>query len=114
MKLPNHKKLIVEKSKITDYLLSEEKSGGKSAFYMAFGFEREDWLTLKEALLQHASSHEITHSSETLHGIKYIIEGEMQTPDGRSPQVRSVWIVDTGKDVPRLVTAYPLEGEKHD
>lgn len=35
----------------------------------------------------------------------------MLTPDGRLPQVRSVWIVDSGKEVARLVTAYPLESE---
>jgi hypothetical protein len=111
VKLPNLDNMLVEKAKITDYLLSEEKSGGKSAFYMAFGFTLADWVILKEALIQHASTHEVTRSSETSHGIKYIIEGEMQTPEGRSPQVCSVWIVDTGKDAPRLVTAYPLEGE---
>lgn len=38
----------------------------------------------------------------------------MQSPDGRLPQVRAVWIVDTGKDTPRLVTAYPLGGKAHD
>jgi len=30
-------------------------------------------------------------------------------PDGRSPLVRAVWLVESGEDVPRLVTAYPLE-----
>lgn len=111
MKLPNIENVLVEESKITSYLLSEENSGGKSAFFIAFGFTIEDWQILKDALIQHASSHEVKHASETKHGVKYIIEGEMQTPDSRSPQVRTVWIVDTNKDAPRLVTAYPIEGE---
>lgn len=111
MKLPTIENALVEEAKITAYLLSEENSGGKSAFFMAFGFTLDGWQILREALLQHASTHEVKGSIETRHGVKYIIEGDMQTPDGRTPRVRSVWIVDVGKDVPRLVTAYPLEGE---
>jgi hypothetical protein len=75
----------LRKPKITDYLLSEEKSGGKSAFYLAFGFILTNWEILKAALIQHATTHEVARSSETSHGIKYIIEGELQTPDRRSP-----------------------------
>ncbi len=111
MKLPHLENALVEEAKITAYLLSEENSGGKAAFFMAFGFTIDDWQRLRAALTQHAATHEIQRSSATRHGVKYIIEGDLQTPDGRSPQVRSVWIVDTGKDIPRLVTAYPLEGE---
>lgn len=110
MKLPNHENILIEEAKIIDYLLSEEKSGGKSDFFVAFGFSLAEWEHLRAALRQHAILHDVTSLSETIHGIKYIIEGEMPTPDGRSPQVRSVWIVDPGKDAPRLVTAYPLEG----
>jgi hypothetical protein len=110
-RLPNLDNLRVEKAKIAGYLLCEEKSGGKSAFCLAFGYTLTNWEILKAALIQHATTHEVVRSSETSHGIKYIIEGELQTPNGRLPQVRSVWIVDTDKDAPRLVTAYPLEGE---
>lgn len=111
MKLPNLETAVVEEAKITAYLLSEENSGGKSAFFSAFGFTLVDWRQLSSALIEHASRHEVKHISQTKHGDKYIIEGAMQTPDGRSPQVRSVWIVDVGKEAPRLVTAYPMEGD---
>jgi hypothetical protein len=32
----------------------------------------------------------------------------LQCPDGRAPQVRSVWVIDANADFPRLITAYPL------
>lgn len=111
MKLPNLEEALVEEHKLTAYLLSEEHSGGKEAFFASFGFTVADWESLRDALLQHAAACEVTSTSATPHGVKYIIEGEMPAPDGRSPQVRTVWIVDAGQDVPRLVTAYPLEGE---
>ncbi|MGZ8386029.1 MAG: DUF6883 domain-containing protein [Nitrospira sp.] len=31
------------------------------------------------------------------------------TPQGQLPLIRTVWVVDTGTDRPRLVTAYPLD-----
>ncbi len=110
MKLPNHEHALVEERKITAYLLAEEHPAGKAAFFAAFGFTLAQWHALRNALLHHAATHEVAGTSTTPHGVKYIIEGAMQTPNGRSPQVRVVWIVDVGNDAPRLVTAYPLTG----
>lgn len=31
----------------------------------------------------------------------------METPDGRTPFVRSVWFVKNAEDITRFVTAYP-------
>lgn len=111
MKLPNVEFGLIEESKITAYLLSEENSGGKSVFFAAFGFTIDAPEILRDALFIHAKTHEVTRVSETPHGIKYIVEGKIKAPDGRTPLVRSVWIVDVGREVPRLVTAYPLEGQ---
>lgn len=111
MKLPNVELGLIEERKITAYLLSEENSGGKSAFFAVFGFTLTAPEILREALFIHARTHEVTCISKTPHGIKYIVEGTIQTPDGRAPLVRSVWIVDVGREAPRLVTAYPLEGQ---
>ena len=103
---------FVERKKITAYLLSEENSGGKAAFFIAFGFNLAQPEALEQALLAHAAAHEVARVSETPHGIKYVIDGTIKSPDGRSPQVRAVWIVDRGEEVaPRLVTAYAREGE---
>jgi len=47
---------------------------------------------------------------ESLHfGPRYEVEGELAAPDGRRPQVRTVWQQDAGQVAPRLITAYPLE-----
>ncbi|MGA7501363.1 MAG: DUF6883 domain-containing protein [Isosphaeraceae bacterium] len=48
------------------------------------------------------------------HGWKYVVEGEIETPAGRSVVIRTVSIVDHGQSSPRLVTAYPLVPEKDD
>ncbi|MGH2505508.1 MAG: DUF6883 domain-containing protein [Ktedonobacterales bacterium] len=108
MRLPNLRKARVEEQKVTTYLLSDERSEGKAAFFASFGFALARWELLQDALLAHAASHEVVRAVDNPHGVKYIIEGSLTTPDGRNPLVRSVWIIETGSDAPRLVTAYPL------
>lgn len=44
---------------------------------------------------------------------QFFLEGELQTPDQRNPQIRSVWKIERGETIPLLVTAYPL-GERKD
>jgi hypothetical protein len=72
------------------------------------------WQLLAAKLIQHAAQHEVRSRTITEHDVKYVIEGELNTPGGRNPQVRTVWIIDHGKTRPRLVTAYPLKGKNYD
>ena len=109
MKPPDFEDGFIDEAKITDYLLSEENSGGKAAFFFAFVFTLGKPDTLRRALLLHAQSCEAARFSETSHGLKIIIEGELQTPDGRMPWVRSIWIIEKERTAPRFITAYPLE-----
>jgi len=108
MRLPYLQNALVEERKVCDYLLSEERSEGKAAFFVAFGFSLAQWELLRDALLSHAASHDVALREDNPHGTKYIVEGALRTPDGRNPQVRSVWIINSGAVAPRLVTAYPL------
>jgi hypothetical protein len=111
MKLPNAHLAIVEEEKITEYLLNSAHpdNGGKAAFFQKLGFNRGDWATFAEALRELADAGEVTKNVESVHGTKYIVEGRLDTPSGKSPMVRSVWIVDRGLEAPRLVTTYPHE-----
>jgi hypothetical protein len=81
MKLPNYEKAIVPSEKILDYVLSSAHPDGrhKATFFFSFGFNRESWQTLVEALRQHAALHEMTKSESTQFGERYIVEGEMHT-----------------------------------
>ena len=60
------------------------------------------------ALLRHAGDHEVEKVENSRFGTRYIIDGIIHAPDGRSPVVRSVWFTETGERIPRFVTAYPL------
>ena len=112
MMLPNAHLAIVERAKITEYLLNaaHPDNGGKSPFFRALGFAPEQWETLAAAFRQIALNSPVAQNMETRHGKKYIIHGDIKTPSGKTPIVRTVWIIETDEDVPRLVTAYPHEG----
>jgi hypothetical protein len=59
-------------------------------------------------LLTHAVTGDVVSASETAFGRKYLVQGPLSAPDGRRPNICSVWFVEIGEHAPRLVTAYPL------
>jgi hypothetical protein len=84
-------------------------NGGKAAFFLSLGFNQEDWQKLALAFRKLAARAEIAKSVETSHGCKYIVDGRIETPVGKSPAVRTIWIIDRGAEAPRLVSAYPCQ-----
>jgi hypothetical protein len=111
MKLPNAECAVVDEAKIVDYLLNPAHRYGasKARFFSRFGFQREAWQQLAVALREHACQNDVKSMKETGFGPRYEVEGELAAPDGRRPQVCTVWQVDEGQIVPRLITAYPAE-----
>lgn len=109
MKLPNADRLEVPKVKVVDYLLSSTHPQGrhKAVFFCAFGFSLSDWEQLAAALRQHGAANEVMKAEDTPFGRRYIVDGELYVPDGRRPWLRSVWFIEQGEEVPRLVTAHP-------
>jgi Domain of unknown function (DUF6883) len=109
-RLPHAEAAQVSRGKIVDYLLSASHPDGryKARFFAAFGFTAERWGELAEALRNHAIEHGTARQDDTPFGTWYTVEGELATPHGTRPTVRSVWMMDRGSTVPRLVTAYPL------
>ena len=109
MQLPNLTGAVVAPEKVHDYLLTEEpeKGRGKPGFFVRFGFVREQWEVLADALREHAERHDATEQPDPW-GTKYLITGEIESPDGRNLRILEVWLVDTGKDVPRFISARPV------
>jgi hypothetical protein len=113
MKLLNPDKLVVEREKITDYLLNPAHRYGasKARFFTHFGFRIKAWEQLAQALREHGQTHDVARTRATGFGPRYEVEGKLDCPNGRRPRVRSVWQMDEGAVAPRLITAYPLEAE---
>ena len=82
--------------------------GGKARFFTHFGFRREEWTVLADALREHARANPVADSISDADGVTYLVEGPLQTPSGRTPRIRSVWLMESGELAPRFITAYPL------
>jgi hypothetical protein len=109
MKLPNAGQALVGREKVEDYLLDSghPDNSGKAEFFEQFGFRRNEWEILADAFLALAHKAEVAQSMKSPHGQKYVIVGRIESPNGKTASVRTIWIVDKGLNIARLVTAYP-------
>ena len=110
MNLPRAEQAVVPQNKVENYLLhlGHPIGGDKARFFLRFGFGRDEWTVLADALRQHAREHPVAISVSDSDGVTYLVEGLLDTPSGRHPRVRSVWLLETGELAPRFITAYPL------
>ncbi len=109
MKLPNAERAIVAPEKIIAYLLNpaNRQNQGKAAFFLAFGFTVASWDILAAALQTQAMRYDVDGMRDDAFGVRYTITGPLETPDGRNPNVMSVWQIDAGATAPRFISAYP-------
>jgi hypothetical protein len=70
-------------------------TAAKAEFFVQLGFRRDQWEILAAALRSLAANGEVTRAAESPHGRKYVVVGRIQSPGGKSPEVRTIWIVDT-------------------
>ena len=116
MKLPNLDNAVVPTAKMAGYLLSKTHPDGrhKARFFQAYGFSLDDWQSIEHAVRQHISDHEVAKVEPSPLGTRYVVEGIIAAPDGRSPLIRTVWFVRNEEDIPQFVTAYPLRRRDDD
>ena len=106
--LPNSKNAWISSAKITQYLLSVTHPVGKSKarFFRACGYHLGNHETFMRDLLKVARTGQVTQFMHSSHGEKYVVEGDLMTPNGTNIVLRTVWIIEDGHR-PRFVTAYP-------
>ena len=111
MKLRHAHLAVVDRSKVRDYLLNSAHpdNGGKVRFFESLGFTAEHPEVLAQALRAVAHSGDVVARVTSAHGEKCVVDGLLSSHTERQApaMVRTVWIIDHGLDVPRLVTAYP-------
>ena len=109
MKLPNCKQAYIASSKISDYLLDVGHPAGqsKARFFRLVGFDESTIDKLHEGLLEIAREEDVIEVKNSIHGMKYVIDGMLSTPADRQVSIRTIWIIDAGYEIPRFVTAYP-------
>ena len=108
---PRPPAFVVPSEKLTHYLLvpTHPEGGSKARFFLGYGFSADQPEDLAAALLTHAAGAEHVGTVPGRGGIKFVFEGPLDAPNGKTPRVRSVWQIDEGADPPaRFITAVPL------
>ena len=108
MQLPNRALSIIAQEKLTEYVLNtRHKRGGTKARLLAqVGYTVQHWRRL-EADIRHGLDAEVDLVRPTEYGMRYEIRMMLQTPRGVPLTVRTIWQIDDGREVPRLITLYP-------
>ncbi len=114
--LPNAEEAHVERKKVVEYLLNVDHpdARGKAHAFHQYGFRSSRWKKFARALRNHALQHPVADTNTTPFGMKYVIEGPIQAPNGEDLHLRSVWITEAEAAAPRLVTAYPIDASETD
>lgn len=108
MQLPNASAAVIEPVKLHGYLLSSSHPIGrfKARFFSALGFTALAWADLESAIRAQHLSQDAEPGPVEAHGQFYTIRAMLKGSTG-SALVVSVWLIRTGENVPRFVTAYP-------
>ena len=107
--MPYRKNVSIPEDKLLNYILSETHTVGKlkAKFFRGAGFNEGNVNILKNSLLKIASN-EVKNVITSAYGKKYVIEGKIKSPEGKILKLVTIWIIETGKTIPRFVTTYPL------
>ncbi len=108
MKVPYRNKAFITQEKILNYLLNTTNPDGKAKaiFFRSKGFNETNTDIFEESLLSVIYMEDVERQSESQHGKKYTVKGDIATPNGEMITIRTVWIVENNTRKPRLVSAY--------
>jgi hypothetical protein len=110
VQLPNGERAVVDVVKLRDYVLSPYHPRGRHkarVFASALRIFQSDAEFLRNSLLQAASTGDAVEGNNDSWGRRYIVDFECVRAE-RTAMVRSIWIVPTGEDFPRLTTCFVI------
>lgn len=110
MKLPYRKNAVVEKIKITGYLLSltHPKGKSKAKFFREIGFNETNIEKFEQALLDIGKNNPVDQAGIDTDEIRttYPIYGFLCAPNGKKYKIKTVWALEHDSKTPHLATAW--------
>ncbi|MBN1426171.1 hypothetical protein JXA88_16595 [Candidatus Fermentibacteria bacterium] len=106
--VPNRENAHVPIEKLRDYLLSPVHPVGrlKAAYFVSLGYTQDNWLQLEQDLRQ-VLTNDVARVERTTFGVKYVVYGTITSPSGKTARIVTVWVIRSGEETPRFVTAFP-------
>jgi hypothetical protein len=108
MRIPNADKAVIA-PEIRDYLLNpgHRRGSAKARLLLSCGYHADDWQILEaDVRTQHLTA-DFNSGKANAYGQRFEIRAPLTTPSGRQIVFESIWQIDDGTDVPRLITMYP-------
>ena len=110
MQLPNAQNASIDDRKLVDYCLSEDHPIGKHnarVFKAALNYASEDFLELKNAILEQVTKGTALLTQSNQYGDLYVLDIVLDNPPKRA-QVRTSWIIKANEGFPRLTSCYVI------
>lgn len=106
-RMPNAITASTSQNKIQGYLLNSNHPVGKNkakVINSVLGYHYENWNILADKIFDAIQTTDVSKIIETSFGTKYEIPVEITGEKGRKLVLRTVWQVDKGSQIPRLIT----------
>jgi hypothetical protein len=100
---------IISERKVKEYLLSFRNRNDKSKWLAKAGYDVENWKRLEHDIRRQLLIREAVLVEENKFGDIYEITGTLNGPNGKSLQVRSIWMYEYGTKMTKFITMYPLQ-----
>lgn len=108
--LPNSENAVVDIRKLRDYSLNPNHATGKNKarlFSSILGMTAENAEELRQIILEKVKTQEVSLNRYDEHGQRYTLDFTLEWQN-RSATIRTGWIIESGSDIPRLTSCYPL------
>lgn len=110
MKMPNSERSLVDPQKLISYSLDLDHDEGRHKAYLfesLLGINQQNVELLLHAIEEAAVSGDASLGKADRYGQRYVLDFPFTGPSG-AVTIRTVWIIRSGEDFPRLVTCYIL------
>lgn len=114
-KLPNYKNAVIPDEKISGYILNKSHVKGKDkavAFEKALGYNIYNKDLLIAEIYKGLNSNIAVKREKTKYGQPFSVTMKVKGVNGKEAYIKTGWIIDTGKNDPRLVSAMVKERKK--
>jgi filamentous hemagglutinin len=102
--LQNHERAVISEAKVRYALRDRDKRRAFEA--LGYSEERENWQSLRDAILEGLPCYPAPISHEDQWGITHNVDMPISGPEGKTAPVRTKWIFRVQEDFRRLVTLY--------
>jgi hypothetical protein len=109
MKIPNADRAIIDSDKLVRYLLDVDhpQGGPKARLLVSLGYATAKWRQLEHDVRRWHLTEDYLAANQSRWGIRYEIVAPLTGPSADTVLFRSIWQIDLGTDLPRLITMYP-------